>query len=151
MDLDALDRLINDACSSSPQSTMRRTTRRRSLSPSSKRKLTYMNTSSKSLPCLPADVVPPLPPPLVASGKKSSSCDLFRSSLEVFLKIILLGAMVKFIKPDFCLTQSHSHGQSRFLRGNNVLLNDSAFRPRFIDEIYHKGNDGSDEEEDSRI
>jgi hypothetical protein len=69
----------------------------------------------------------------------------------IFLRISLLGAFAKFIKPDICLTQSHSHGQSRFLRGNNVLLNDSPFRPRFIDEIYHIGIDGSGEKEDSRI
>mmetsp|Transcript_5070 Transcript_5070/g.7355 ORF Transcript_5070/g.7355 Transcript_5070/m.7355 type:complete len:130 (+) Transcript_5070:55-444(+) len=53
---------------------------------------------------------------------------------------ILLG-MMKFIKPDFSLRQTHLHDQSRFLRGNNILMDSSPFTPRFVQDTYHPFNE----------
>ena len=153
MDLDTLDRLINEAClqpSSSPKSTVRRSIRRRSLSPSSRRSSLNLNlsASSQSSPS-GKNVMTFSCPPLVVGERKHSSCEHSHSIVMLFLKMMMMMAIIKLIKPDFGVKTSHAHGQGRFLRANNVLLNDSPFRPRFIEEVYHRV-DNDVKEEDSR-
>mmetsp|Transcript_29247 Transcript_29247/g.48326 ORF Transcript_29247/g.48326 Transcript_29247/m.48326 type:complete len:174 (+) Transcript_29247:86-607(+) len=142
MDLDALDRMISDAATtSSPRATIRRSSQR----PPVISKLAldcHMNTVS----------------PSSSSSSFSQHSNVrkqgwsykarYRSALlALFTKAFLIGAAIKLVvKPDFSLSQSHSHDQSRFLRGNNVLLNDSPFRPRFINEIYYGGEDEDEDE-----
>ena len=81
--------------------------------------------------------------------RKHSSCEHYHSIVMLFLKMMMMMAIIKLIKPDFGVKTSHAHGQGRFLRANNVLLNDSPFRPRFIEEVYHRV-DNDVKEEDSR-
>jgi hypothetical protein len=143
MDLDALDRLINDACSPSPQRTIRRATKRFN-----------HNSSSSSLSCpslTNSGVVTNTTHALVVApcGKNHTTCNSCRSFLVLLFKSFLVGMVIKLVKPDFCISQSHAHGQSRFLRGNNVLLNDSPFRPRFLDSIYHSDDIDDKAEEPS--
>jgi hypothetical protein len=131
MDLDALDRLINDACTPSPLQAIRRTSRIR-------------QPSSESVCTITPNAMTSAPP---VGIKKHTTCSSpYRSILYLLLRATLLGIAVKIMKPDFCLPQSHSHGQSRFLRGNNVLLSESPFRPRFIEDIYGSDNEADKDE-----
>lgn len=142
MDLDNLDRLINDACSVSSNSSsspaVRRSPRRTSVCASSPSSLDLSSASSViSAPNLHN---------MNSTSTKHSRGKLYtynyRSCVTLLTKALVLGCAIKFIKPDFSLQQSHSHNQSRFLRGNNLLLSDSPFRPRFIEQAYY----GQDEE-----
>lgn len=66
---------------------------------------------------------------------------------NMFMKIAFMVLLIKIMKPDFSLHQSHDHDQSRFLRGNNILMDTAVFTPRFVKEVYHDRPVVDDEEE----
>jgi hypothetical protein len=145
-DLDALDRLINDTATSTASPIIRRSPRR---SPKGFSKLALdcnaITPPSSSPPT--SSAYPLINNAKISTTRNNYKCHFWSTLLALLTKAVLVGAAIKLvIKPDFCLTQSHSHDQSRFLRGNNILLNDSPFRPRFVNKIYGGDEDAEDEE-----